>query len=225
MPTHAPLEFRAIAFDLDGILIDTEPVFAEAVRRYLMRRGMPFEPLIMHKMMGTPAAQSLPIFRDHYRLTDTIECIGRECKEHFLAAIEGRPGTLLPGVPELVSNLRERGVPFCIATSSSPEFVTLMFGPHGLLDHFQFVLTCDDVERGKPHPDVYELAARRFEINPEEMLVFEDSPNGLRAAKSAGAKCIVVPHDHTPHHLIEDADHIVPGLHSRELREILGWEK
>jgi HAD superfamily hydrolase (TIGR01509 family) len=213
-----------VAFDLDGILIDTEPIFAEAVKRFLDRRGLRFEPVVMHRMMGTPAAQSLPIFRDHYELTETIESIGQECKAHFFDALGDEPGPLMPGVGELLHQLRARAIPFCIATSSKPEFVRAVFGPHGFLDYFHFVLTCDDVRRGKPHPDVYELAADRFAIDPAEMLVFEDSPNGVRAAKTAGARCIAVPHAHTPRPLIADADHVVPGLHSEELQVLLGWE-
>ncbi len=107
--------------------------------------------------------------------------------------------------------------------SPGSAYVRRVFGPHGRLDHFHFVLTCEDVQRGKRAPDVYELAARRFAVPAAEMLVFEDSPNGLRAAKAAGARCVVVPHQHTPLHLLDGADLIVPGLHSDELRVALGW--
>jgi len=219
-----PLAFRAVAFDLDGILIDTEPIFAEAVRRYLEPRGIAFDPTFMPTMMGTPAVQSLPRFRDYFRLTDSVEQIARECKEHFLAALGDRAGPLMPGVPEFLEHLSRRQIPCCIATSSAREFVHRVFGPHRLLDRFQFVLTCEDVTRGKPFPDVYELAAQHFGIPPSEMLVFEDSPNGVRAAKAAGAACIVVPHAHTPRHLIDGADLMVPSLHSEELFRALGWE-
>lgn len=218
-----PLNPRAVAFDLDGILVDTEPIFVEAIRRYLAPRGLAFDAEFMHTMMGTPAAQSVPSFRERYRLTDSIELIAQECRDHFVAALGDRPGPLMPGVREIVAGLRERELPFCIATSSGSEFVRRVFGPHGLLDHFHFVLTCEDVKRGKPAPDVYELAASRFAVAAGEMLVFEDSPNGLRAAKSAGARCVVVPHGHTPLHLLDEADLIVPSLHSAELREALGW--
>ncbi len=218
-----PLEFRAVAFDLDGILIDTEPIFAESVRRFLEPRQIAFDPAFMPTMMGTPAVQVLPKFREYFGLRESVEEIARECKEHFLAALGNRAGPLMPGVTQLLDELGRRRVPFGIATSSSREFVQRVFAPHGLLDRFQFVLTCEDVSRGKPFPDVYELAASRFGISPQQMLVFEDSPNGVRAAKSAGAPCIVVPHSHTPRHLIEGADLIVPSLHSDELYRALGW--
>ncbi len=218
-----PLTFRSVAFDLDGLLIDTEPIFGEAVRRFLDRRGLPFDPEIMQSMMGTPAAQSLPRFREHYRLADPLEAISTEAKDLFFEVLGDRPGPLMPGVGAFLHELRTRRVPFCIATSSGPEFVRRVFGPHGLLDHFDFVLTCDDVKRGKPFPDVYQLAATRFPVEPGELLVFEDSPNGLRAAKAAGARCVVVPHAGTPRHSIDAADAVVPSLEADELRQLLGW--
>lgn len=221
MPATPPLAFRAVAFDLDGILIDTEPIFAEAIRRYLAPRGLKFDPDFMHTMMGTPAAQSLPRFREHFGIADPVERIASECRDLFIAALGDRPAPLMPGVPAILDTLRRRRVPLCIATSSGPEFVRRVFGPHGLLDRFDFVLTCDDVQRGKPFPDVYRLAASRFGVPADALLVFEDSPNGLRAAKAAGATCVVVPHSHTPRHLIDGADLIVPGLDSAELRTVL----
>jgi pseudouridine 5'-phosphatase len=218
-----PLSFQAVAFDLDGLLIDTEPVFAEAVRRYLGRRGLSFDPEIMHAMMGTPAAQSLPRFREYYRLADPLDTIAAEARNHFFDVLGDRPGTLMPGVVAFLDELSHRQVRFCIATSSGPEFVRRVFGPHGLLGRFDFVLTCDDVKRGKPFPDVYQLAASRFPVALNELLVFEDSPNGLRAAKAAGARCIVVPHDGTPMHLLGGADAVVSSLEAAQLRELLGW--
>lgn len=222
--TVAPLPaFRAVAFDLDGILVDTEPIFTEAVKRFLTPRGLAFDPEFMHSMMGTPAAQSLPRFREHFRLTDSFEQIALECKNLFLNVLGDAPGPLMPGVEHLLDALAGRGVPFGIATSSGAEFVQRVFGPHGFLPRFRFVLTCEDVTRGKPSPEVYQLAASRHGVEPRELLVFEDSPNGLRAAKAAGAICVIVPHAHTPMHLLEGADLIVPSLHSQELAIALGW--
>ena len=218
-----PWRYRAVAFDLDGLLIDTEPIFAEAVRLFLGPRGVAFDADFMHTMMGSPAAQSLPRFRDHFRLTDPLEIIAAECKRLFLDVLGDRPGPLMPGVAALLDRLRARDVPFCIATSSGSEFVRRVFGPHGLLERFQFVLTCEDVTRGKPFPDVYELAARRFDVAAAELVVLEDSPIGLRAAKAAGARCVVVPHAHMPRDRLHGADLIASSLEDAALAAALGW--
>jgi HAD superfamily hydrolase (TIGR01509 family) len=218
-----PIRFKAVAFDLDGILIDTEPIFGEAVRRFLDRRRLEFDADFMHTMMGTPAAQSLPRFRERFQLSEPLEVIAAEARDLFFEALGDRPGPLMPGVSEFLEQLRQQRVPFCIATSSGPDFVRKVFGPHGLLDRFDFILTCDDVKRGKPFPDVYQLAAKRFPVAAKELLVFEDSPNGLRAAKAAGANCVIVPHAGTPRHLLDGADAIVPSLKSAELQRLLGW--
>lgn len=223
MNTHSSLRFRAVAFDLDGVLIDTEPIFAEAVRRYLEPRGLRFDAEFMHTMMGTPAAQSLPRFREHFRIADPVDRIAIECKELFFEVLGHASGPLMPGVPELLDELDSRAIPYGIATSSGSEFVKRVFGPHGLLPRFRFVLTCEDVTRGKPFPDVYELAAARHGVAVSDLLVFEDSPNGLKAAKAAGALCVVVPHAGTPLDKLDGADRIVSGLYSPELRQALGW--
>jgi HAD superfamily hydrolase (TIGR01509 family) len=190
MPDERPLpwRYRAVAFDLDGLLIDTEPIFSEAVRRYLDRRGLPFDSDFMHTMMGSPAAQSLPLFREYFRLTDPLDVIALECKTLFLDVLGDGPGPLMPGVAAALDRLLARGVPFCIATSSGSEFVRRVFGPHGLLDRFRFVLTCEDVTRGKPFPDVYELAARRFDVAVNELVVLEDSPLRCRSARAHPAR-------------------------------------
>src|SRR5262245_7162242 len=221
--THFPWRYRAVAFDLDGLLIDTEPVFTEAVRRFLDRRGVAFDAQFMHTMMGSPAAQSLPGFRNHFRLPDSLETIADECKDLFLDVLGDGPGPLMPGVRELLDRLQARNTPVCIATSSGSAFVGRVFGPHGMLDRFRFVLTCEDVVRGKPHPDVYELAARRFDVSTSDMIVLEDSPNGLRAAKAAGARCVVVPHAQTSLDRLAGADLIVSSLEDSVLAAALGW--
>jgi len=220
---QVPWRFRAVAFDLDGLLIDTEPLFRETMRAVLERRKIRFDPSFMHSMMGVPAAQSLPRMRERFGLCESVPELAEECKETFLTLLGDGRAPLMPGVPALLDWLQRRDVPLAIVTSSGRPFVNHVFGPHGLLDRFRFVLTSDDVSNGKPHPDVYLLAAKRFGVSSPEMIVLEDSPNGLRAAKAAGARCIVVPHQHTDRDDLHEADAVVPSLESPEFRRLIGW--
>lgn len=221
--TALPWRYRAIAFDLDGLLIDTEPLFRQTMQAVLERRGVPFDPAFMHTMMGVPAAQSLPRLLAHFNLCATVAELAAECKQTFLTILGTGRAALMPGVPALLDWVQVRALPCAIVTSSGRPFVQHVFGPHQLLDRFRFVITSDDIARGKPYPDAYNLAATKFGIQPAEMIVLEDSPNGLRAAQAAGARCIVVPHQHTNRAEIAGADAIVSALDAPELRRLLGW--
>lgn len=212
---------RAVVFDLDGLLIDTEWVFAEAAARILARRGQRLEPEFFATMMGTPGRDALPRFCDRYRLTDPLAVIAAEYKQSFLDVLAGSRPPLMPGAVDLIRRLEERDVPRAIGTSSTREYVEAVFGPHGLLDRFAFVLTADDVTHGKPDPEIYRTAAERFGFSPAAVVVLEDSINGLRAAKAAGSRCVVVPHEQTPRGELAPADLVVANLAAPELWRLL----
>jgi HAD superfamily hydrolase (TIGR01509 family) len=212
---------RAVVFDLDGLLIDTEWAFAEAAGRVLARRGQTLDATFFATMMGTPGRDALPRFRDRFNIDDPLESLAAEYKSEFLAALNGTHPPLMPGAADLIDSLERHGISKAIATSSSREYVDAVFAPHGLLDRFAFVLTCDDVIHGKPAPDVYRLAVERFGLPPVTVLVLEDSIAGLWAAKAAGCRCVVVPHGQTPRGELTIADLVVPSLAAPELfREI-----
>jgi HAD superfamily hydrolase (TIGR01509 family) len=213
---------RSVVFDLDGLLVDTEPIFAEAARRLIVRVGRIPSPDVLRSMMGTPARQALQLLCDHYQLTHTIEELAEEGTRLFLELLGKEPAPLLPGVRELLDRLERKGLPKAIATSSSADYVERILKPHGLRQRFAFALTCDDIQRGKPHPEIYKKAAERFGHPPAEMVVLEDSPNGLRAAQAAGARCVVVPHGLVPLEEVAAADAIVTSLAAPRLAELLG---
>jgi HAD superfamily hydrolase (TIGR01509 family) len=212
----------AVVFDLDGLLIDTEWAFAEAARRVLARRGLELEPAFFATMMGTPARDALPRFRDHYRLSESIDALAAEYRADFTALFPEHPPRLMPGAAALMERLELARKPKAIATSSSRQYVDGVFGPLGLIDRFAFVLTSDDVTHGKPHPEVYALAAKRLELPASSVVVLEDSLNGVRAAKAAGCSCVAVPHENQPKHEYAIADLIARSLDDPALMVFLG---
>ena len=126
-----------------------------------------------------------------------------------------------PGAAELIDRLERRRIPKAIATSSTREYVDAVFGPHGLIDRFAFVLTADDVTHGKPHPEIYAKAADRLGFPAASVVVLEDSINGMKAAKAAGCRCVVVPHEQAPREELSMADLVAPSLAAPELNQFL----
>jgi HAD superfamily hydrolase (TIGR01509 family) len=217
-----PWPVQSVVFDLDGLLVDTEPVFAETARRLLAKRAKTLVPSVLQAMMGAPARDALQLFRDHHQLEESVETLSQESSRLFYEVLGERPAPLMAGVLGLLDRLEQKRIPKAIATSSSRRYLDYILSPHGLFDRFAFSLTCDDVVEGKPAPEIYEKSAAHFNHPAREMLVLEDSPNGLRAARSAGAKCIVVPHDAVPMDQLEGADAIVSSLADPVLFQILG---
>jgi HAD superfamily hydrolase (TIGR01509 family) len=120
-----------------------------------------------------------------------------------------------PGAAEMLEYLAGRGLPLAIATSSRPTTVQRHLGSAGLLGHFKAIATRYDVERGKPHPDVYLEAARRLGVAPERCIAFEDSNVGLTAAHAAGTMAIMVPDIVPPSPEVRaKCLQVVPDLHA-----------
>lgn len=223
MTAPSPWSYRSVAFDLDGTMVDTEPLFERAVSDLLAVRGLALTAPLAQRMLGTPTREAFEHLCDHFELTESVEALSLESIDRLFAILDVEPVPLLPGVAALLDRLEERGIPRAIVTSSHRAHVDRVLRSHNVLHRFEFVMTCEDVSRGKPHPEIYEKAARRFGHAASEMIVLEDSPNGLRAAKGAGSRCIVIPHARVPVDDLHTADVIVPSLESREFLELLGF--
>jgi HAD superfamily hydrolase (TIGR01509 family) len=210
----------AVVFDLDGLIFNTEDLYQEVGGELLRRRGKVFCGELLDAMMGRPADVSLQIMIDWHALDDTVERLAAETDEIFATLLDERLD-VMPGFWELVERLETAGVPKAIATSSGPAFVSDVLGRFDLARRFDFVLTCDDVTQGKPHPEIYLLAASRFGVSPTEMLVLEDSQNGCRAAVAAGALAVAVPAGHSRRHDFSGATLVANTLADPRLLELL----
>ena len=121
-----------------------------------------------------------------------------------LNQVQGRPGAI-----ELVDRLRGR-VPMALASNSSRQLVSTALSTAGLTDAFDAIVTADDVDAGKPAPDIYLLACERLGVRPEDSLALEDSPSGIAAAKAAGLACIAVPQFAETD--VSEADRVIDSL-------------
>jgi len=128
----------------------------------------------------------------------------------------------MPGLLDLLGHLEFAGVPKAIATSSGPAFATTVLAKFDLAPRFEFVLTCDDVQQGKPDPEIYLQASARIGLRPREVLVLEDSQNGCRAAVSAGNVTVAVPGGHSLRHDFAGATLVAQSLADPRIVELLG---
>jgi HAD superfamily hydrolase (TIGR01509 family) len=198
MPPTAP-SIRAVVFDLDGLLVNTEELYQEVGTELLRRRGKTFGSDLLDAMMGRPQQVSLQTMIDWHGLSDTVETLAAETREIFAGLLDTRLATM-PGAVPLLDGLAARGLPHAVATSSGPDFARDVLGRVGIRDRFAFVLTSADVVRGKPDPEIYLTAADRLGVEPGGMLVLEDSQAGCRAAVAAGAVVVAVPGGHSLRH-------------------------
>jgi len=214
---------RAVVFDLDGLMFNTEDLYQFVGGELLRRRGHTFTAELLDRMMGRPGRVALSIMIEHHGLDATVEQLTAETDEIFPAILDAKLEPM-PGLVELLAALEAADIPKAIATSSRRSFVDdvlrrFQFGPR-----FQFILSAEDVVEGKPDPEIYLTAARRHGVSPSEMLVLEDSQNGCRAAVRAGAVAVAVPGGHSLRHDFAGAAYVAGSLADRRIYELLGLE-
>jgi pseudouridine-5'-monophosphatase len=197
-------EIAAVAFDMDGLMVNTEDLYSKVGDIVLQRRGKRFTPALKKRMMGLPGTQAFQAMIDHEGLTDSIETLAGESEEIFDELLDSEL-QVLPGVFELLERLDSVRSPRCVATSSTPRFAQRVLTLIEAQDRFDFVITAQDVENGKPAPDIYLAAAERMGAPVERVLVLEDSHHGSQAGVCSGACTIAVPGDHSRDH---NFDHV-----------------
>lgn len=204
-----PIE--AVAFDLDGLMFDTEALFFRVANDMLAERGKAMTPEIMSAMIGRQWAVAGPAFKRLAALSEPLEVLFAETRRRFYDLMDSAVHPT-PGLFALLAHLERIGLPRALTTSSRRDYAERLLNRHGLRAHFRFLLTAEDVTRGKPDPQIYQKAADRFGVEPAALLVLEDSPAGVAAARAAGAYTIAVPHDHSPGDALREADWIIERL-------------
>jgi HAD superfamily hydrolase (TIGR01509 family) len=211
---------RAVVFDLDGLMFNTEELYQEVGTELLRRRGHIFTQDLLDRMMGRPSHIALQIMIDTHILRATVEELLAETDEIFADILSKRLAPM-PGLVELLAALEQRAIPKAIATSSRRAFVEHVLGVFGYQPRFSPILTSEDITHGKPHPEIYLQAAERLSVPPAEMMVLEDSENGCRAAVAAGAITVAVPAAHSQRHNFSGAALVVDSLRDQRIYQLL----
>jgi HAD superfamily hydrolase (TIGR01509 family) len=205
------MTIRAVVFDLDGLMFNTEDVFDLAGNELLRRRGLAMTDEIRNGMLGRRPPEAFRHLLDVTGLDEPIERLRDESREIFRSLLDGHLQPM-PALFELLELLERIGLPKGVATSSPRHYMEELLSRYRLLPRFAMTLTAEDVARGKPEPDVYLKAAEVLGVAAGEMLVFEDSGAGVASAAAAGAFVVAVPNRHTARHDFSGARHVAEGL-------------
>ena len=211
---------QAVVFDLDGVLIDSEQVWDEARRGLAAERGRPWPEAASRDMMGMSSPEWSAYMHEAVGLPEAPEEISAEVVRR-LEEIYRERLPLLPGAPEAVERLAGRW-PLGVASSSNRELIDLVLELSGLDRHFKATVSSEEVDRGKPAPDVYLETAERLGVRPERCAAVEDSEKGILSAKAAGMRVLAIPNPHFPPRgdALAQADEVLESLEELTLERV-----
>lgn len=184
------MPLRAVIFDMDGTLVDSERIIMRAWLAAARDIGLPLKPMDYMRVVGLNVEESDAVLASLLGDMETLRAVRRSVRER-LAGSAAYP--LKTGALELLTALRNNGIPCAVASSSSAQEIEDRLSGVGVLGFFQTIAGGDEVDRGKPDPAVYQLAAARLGVSPVSCLAFEDSAHGAASASAAGATVVLVP--------------------------------
>ncbi|QOS79728.1 HAD family phosphatase [Paenibacillus sp. JNUCC31] len=182
---------QAVIFDMDGVLIDSEPIYFEIERSSFAHFGAVMTEAEHHTYVGVTLESMWRQVLDKHQLTATIEEALAYHQHNVMQTMLAHPNlTAMPSVERWLSWLQEQHIPIAVASSSPRALIDLIMDKTGLGKYFEVRMTGEEVANGKPAPDIFLTTAEMIGASPSNCLVIEDSRNGVQAAKSAGMRCI-----------------------------------
>jgi len=191
------MALEAAIFDMDGVLVDTEPENQRHIQEFFASRGLELPKAATDDLVGCTGAYFVERITEwwaatpHKRPDEQELCAEEAMDRHFADIHYDYPSLLNPGVAETLDGLAERGIRCAVASSTDRAGIERALAPCGILDKFAFVLSGEDFEHGKPAPDIYLAAAAKLGVDPANCIAVEDSDRGIAAGIAAGMRVAV----------------------------------
>ncbi len=182
---------KGAIFDQDGLLFDTEILFQQSWKEAGRRMGVEVPESYVQAVRGCGRERLREIIQTHFHVSDIPAYIRLAMDIVTKKQLESI--TEKPGLHELLELLKSRGIKMAVASSSTRFLIEHNLNATGIAGYFDAIVCGDDVQKGKPHPDIFLLAASKLNLSPRDCWVFEDAPSGIRAAHAAGCSPIMIP--------------------------------
>jgi beta-phosphoglucomutase family hydrolase len=207
-------DIRALIFDMDGVIVDSEPLHLLAYQEYFRTHNLEYTAEHNSEFLGTKDVWMAQVLIDRHKLPETPQGMVK-AKETILMRLLTEEAKPRPGLHDILTKAKLAELPMGIASSATLPTINLVVDRLNIREYFQTLTSGDEVQNGKPAPDVFLLAAKRVGVDPRHCLVIEDTLNGIKAAKSAGMICIAIPCAETMHQ-----DHSLADVRLQSLEQV-----
>lgn len=207
---------RVVIFDLDGTIVDTEPIWFQTFKEILKEYGHEYTEEIRRLMMGRSNASL--VLKEIFNIKEDVEVLREKIRSKYKSLVMENL-VLMPGFYNLLEKL-EGKLRLAVASGSPADIANLVIDKLDLRQHFSFIVCGDQVRNGKPDPEIFLSVSKKLKVKSAHCVVIEDSPKGVNAAKNAGMKCIAVRSPYVLQEDISKADLIVNNLLEINLEKI-----
>lgn len=211
---------KAVIFDMDGVIAETEAAHIKAEKETMLRYGVKVTSTELQRYTGTTAKFMIGDLIKRYKLDVSFEKIFAQ-KNTALFKILRKKILPVKGVLNLIKQLQKRGLRLAVASSSHHKLINFILKKFKIFKAFGAIISGEDVVKSKPNPTIFLKAAHKLGVDPQECLVIEDAALGVQAAKAAGMRCVGYINPHSGNQDLGKADLITKSLHATRFRELL----
>ncbi len=211
---------KAVIFDMDGVIAETEQAHIGAEKQTMLKYGIEISEDELHEYTGTTARVMFASLIEKYKLDTTFDRIFKE-KEEVLFKLLEEDVQPTKGVIDLLRKLKEMKIKLAVASSSHKRMIEYVLKKLKIIDLFDSIVGAEDIDRSKPDPEIFLISAKRLNVKPEECIVVEDSKLGVEGAKKAGMKCLGYVNPSSGKQDLSKADFVVDDFCKLDIQKLL----